>query len=136
LCAVFGSLPVCLAGEGNAAPPNIIFIMSDDHAAHAIGAYGGRLAKLQPTPVIDRLAAEGMRFENCSAWNNPPLRRSSRSSGTTTRRTGPRPRRSRMSFSPKARRQRQAPKKTGRPRPGDELREPAGSREVAEPSGL
>ena len=37
-CAVFGSLPVCLAGEGNAAPPNIIFIMSDDHAAHAIGA--------------------------------------------------------------------------------------------------
>jgi N-acetylglucosamine-6-sulfatase len=44
--------------------------MSDDHAAHAIGAYGGRLAKLQPTPVIDRLAAEGMRFENCFAVNS------------------------------------------------------------------
>mgnify|MGYP001814785240 FL=1 len=48
-------------GEGR---PNILFIMSDDHAAHAIGAYGGRLAPLDPTPHIDRLAREGMRFEN------------------------------------------------------------------------
>jgi hypothetical protein len=29
-CAVFGSLPVCLAGEGNAAPPNIIFIPNSE----------------------------------------------------------------------------------------------------------
>ena len=28
--------------------PNILFIMSDDHAAHAISAYGGRLAKVAP----------------------------------------------------------------------------------------
>ena len=28
--------------------------MSDDHAAHAIGAYGSRLAKLDSTPTIDR----------------------------------------------------------------------------------
>ena len=40
--------------------PNILFIMSDDHAAHAIGAYGGRLAKLNPTPLIDKLAGEGV----------------------------------------------------------------------------
>ena len=42
--------------------PNILYIMSDDHAAHAIGAYGGRLAKLNPTPVIDGLAREGSDF--------------------------------------------------------------------------
>jgi len=41
-----------------AAPkPNIRYIVSDDHAAHAIGAHGGRLAKLNPTPTIDRLDA-------------------------------------------------------------------------------
>ena len=34
--------------------PNILFIMSDDHAATAISAYGSRLAKDTPTPNIDR----------------------------------------------------------------------------------
>ena len=47
--------------------PNIIFIMSDDHAAHAISAYGSRLIK---TPNIDRLAREGMRFDNCFVTNS------------------------------------------------------------------
>ena len=50
--------------------PNILFIMSDDHAAHAIGVYGGRLAKLNPTPVIDTLAKEGVRMENCFVTNS------------------------------------------------------------------
>ena len=50
--------------------PNILFIMSDDHAAHAIGAYGGRLAKLNPTPNIDRLAREGIRLTNCFCTNS------------------------------------------------------------------
>ena len=49
--------------------PNILYIMSDDHAAHAIGAYGGRLAKLDPTPNIDRLAKEGVRMANCFCTN-------------------------------------------------------------------
>lgn len=44
--------------------PNILYIMSDDHAAHAISAYGGRLAQVAPTPNIDRLAAEGALFAN------------------------------------------------------------------------
>ena len=30
--------------------PNILFITSDDHCARAIGAYGPRLARLNPTP--------------------------------------------------------------------------------------
>ncbi|QDU36711.1 Arylsulfatase [Maioricimonas rarisocia] len=49
---------------------NILYIMSDDHAAHAIGAYGGRLAKLNPTPNIDRLAKEGILFENAFVTNS------------------------------------------------------------------
>ena len=48
---------------------NIIFIMSDDHTSQAIGAYGSRLAKLNPTPTIDQLAEEGMLFENAFCSN-------------------------------------------------------------------
>ena len=47
--------------------PNIVFIMSDDHAAQAISAYGSKLIR---TPNIDRLANEGMRFENCFVTNS------------------------------------------------------------------
>ena len=49
--------------------PNIIFIMSDDHTSQAIGAYGSRLAKLNPTPTLDELAKEGMLFENAFCSN-------------------------------------------------------------------
>ena len=38
---------------------NILYIMTDDHAAHAIGAYGSRINK---TPHIDRLAREGIKI--------------------------------------------------------------------------
>ncbi len=50
--------------------PNILYIMSDDHTSQAIGAYGGRLAKLNPTPNIDRLASEGMRFDRVFCTNS------------------------------------------------------------------
>ncbi len=50
--------------------PNIIFIMSDDHTSQAIGAYGGRLQALNPTPTIDKLAAEGILFENAFCNNS------------------------------------------------------------------
>jgi arylsulfatase A-like enzyme len=62
-----------LAAPGLAFPalaadrPNIIFIMSDDHAAHAIGAYGSRV---NSTPNIDRLAREGLRLDNVFATNS------------------------------------------------------------------
>ncbi|MDA0349022.1 MAG: sulfatase [Verrucomicrobia bacterium] len=52
------------------AQPNILYIMSDDHAAHAISAYGGRLAEVAPTPNLDRLASEGMRFNNAFVTNS------------------------------------------------------------------
>jgi arylsulfatase A-like enzyme len=47
--------------------PNIIYIMSDDHAAHAIGAYGSHVNK---TPNIDRLAREGAVLTNVFATNS------------------------------------------------------------------
>ncbi len=46
---------------------NILFIMSDDHAAHAISAYGSKLAK---TPHLDRLADEGVLFNNVFVTNS------------------------------------------------------------------
>jgi len=50
--------------------PNVLYIMSDDHTAQAIGAYGSRLARLDPTPTIDRLAREGMIFSNVFCVNS------------------------------------------------------------------
>jgi arylsulfatase A-like enzyme len=50
--------------------PNILYIMSDDHACNAISAYGGRLSKVAPTPNIDRLAKQGMRLNKCFVTNS------------------------------------------------------------------
>lgn len=63
--ALFGALPRAAATDGPR--PNILFIMADDHAAHAISAYGSRINR---TPNIDRIGREGMRFENCFAVNS------------------------------------------------------------------
>ncbi len=47
--------------------PNIIFMMSDDHAAHAISAYSDRLMQ---TPNLDRIGAEGARLTNAFCTNS------------------------------------------------------------------
>ncbi|HLR27957.1 MAG TPA: sulfatase [Ruania sp.] len=47
--------------------PNIIFVMSDDHAAHAISAYGSRV---NHTPNLDRIAAEGVRMDAVYCTNS------------------------------------------------------------------
>ncbi len=49
--------------------PNILFIMSDDHAAQAISAYGHAISKLAPTPNIDRIANNGVLFQNAFCTN-------------------------------------------------------------------
>ncbi len=49
--------------------PNILYVMSDDHTSQAIGAYRSILAGLDPTPTIDRLAREGVVFENTFCTN-------------------------------------------------------------------
>jgi len=46
--------------------PNILFIMTDDHAAHAMGCYG---SVINQTPHLDRIAQDGMRFNNCFCTN-------------------------------------------------------------------
>ena len=56
-----------VADPAPASRPNIVFIFSDDHAAQAISAYG---SKLHPTPNLDRIAAEGMRFDHCFCTNS------------------------------------------------------------------
>ena len=57
-------VPVCAAER-----PNILFIMSDDHTAQAIGAFATLLKPLNPTPNIDILAAEGRCFDNAFCTN-------------------------------------------------------------------
>ena len=70
------SIPLCLLallalGQAQAAKrPNILFMMSDDHAAEGIGAYGSWLKDYVHTPAIDRLVAEGMRFTNVCCNNS------------------------------------------------------------------
>ncbi len=68
-------LPVLLSSCGPTEPssedrPNILFVFTDDHAVQAMGAYGGRLAGLDPTPNLDRLAREGMLFRNAFVTNS------------------------------------------------------------------
>lgn len=58
---------LALALSATVQRPNIVFIMSDDHAAHAISAYGSRVNR---TPNIDRLAKEGMLLANVFATNS------------------------------------------------------------------
>lgn len=50
--------------------PNIIYIMSDDHTTQAFGVYGSRLAGLNPTPTLDKIANEGIIFDNCFVNNS------------------------------------------------------------------
>ncbi len=47
--------------------PNIVFLLSDDHAAHAIGTYGSVVNR---TPHIDAVAASGVRLDNLFATNS------------------------------------------------------------------
>lgn len=59
-----------LQAQSSRQRPNIIYIMSDDHAYQAISAYGGPLKDLAPTPNIDRIARDGMRFDRCLVTNS------------------------------------------------------------------
>ena len=47
--------------------PNILLVFTDDHASHAVSAYG---SAINETPNIDRLAEEGMLFENAFVTNS------------------------------------------------------------------
>lgn len=62
-----GSMLAGHALAAEASRPNILFIFSDDHAEHAISAYGSRVNQ---TPHLDRLATEGARFTNSFVTNS------------------------------------------------------------------
>ncbi|MGK0307064.1 MAG: arylsulfatase A-like enzyme [Urechidicola sp.] len=49
--------------------PNIIYIMADDLTTQAISAYGGIYKDIAPTPNIDRIASEGMLFQDVLCTN-------------------------------------------------------------------
>ena len=58
------------APQRAAGRPNILYIMSDDHSANAIGAYKRWLSPYAKTPNIDRLAREGILLTNCLCTNS------------------------------------------------------------------
>ncbi|MEO0652945.1 MAG: sulfatase, partial [Planctomycetota bacterium] len=75
------ALAPIVAAQGAADPlerPNIVFIFSDDHAPHAIGAYardpemtfGAWMAGVDATPRIDQLAEQGARFRRSFCTNS------------------------------------------------------------------
>jgi arylsulfatase A-like enzyme len=69
--ACWSVLTLLLAGLGaapamEAARPNVVLIMTDNHGAWSLGCYGNRDIK---TPHIDHLAAEGVLFERCFSNN-------------------------------------------------------------------
>lgn len=69
LIAIAGVTPLLLSScqhEKQDKQPNIILIMTDDHTTQAIGCYGSRLGR---TPNIDRIANEGIQFNNCYVSN-------------------------------------------------------------------
>lgn len=57
-------------GANPAGRPNILFIMSDDHTAQAVGAYATLLKGLNPTPNIDKISSDGMVFDNAFVTNS------------------------------------------------------------------
>ena len=65
-----GILGACTHQTDEVTAPNIIFIMSDDHAWQAVSAYNERLQYVAPTPNIDRIAQDGMLFERCLVTNS------------------------------------------------------------------
>jgi arylsulfatase A-like enzyme len=62
--SIFATVP---SPAGETKRPNILFIMTDDHAAHAIGCYG---SVVNQTPNLDKLAAQGSRFDRCLVTNS------------------------------------------------------------------
>ena len=58
-CASIASLLICTAAAAAADRPNILLLLSDDHSYPFVSTYGNTSIS---TPVLDQLAAEGMRF--------------------------------------------------------------------------
>ena len=72
LSLAFVAFSLCVSAAASDRP-NIIFIFTDDHSPRAISAYG---SKINTTPNMDRLAVEGVLFEQAFAnasWTRPSI---------------------------------------------------------------
>ena len=67
-CLVWPAL-LFMACKEQPAPPNILFIMSDDHTSQAWGVYGGILSEYVQSPHIARLVREGALLKNVFCTN-------------------------------------------------------------------
>ena len=67
---LFGCAEKGQQNMSNVERPNIVFIMSDDHAVAAVSAYDDWLSEIAPTPNIDRIADSGIMFTNCLVTNS------------------------------------------------------------------
>ena len=63
----FNLIPQTQQTENTKEKPNIIFILADDLAVNALSVYN---PKLFNTPNMDRLAKEGIKFNNCLVTNS------------------------------------------------------------------
>ncbi len=65
---------VCFSILAESKRPNILFIFSDDHSLQTLGAHNGRMKEFlkehKVTPNLDKLAAQGMYFENSFVCNS------------------------------------------------------------------
>ena len=61
LTLLFSLLLVC-PGFAKDKKPNVVVLLADDLGSQDIGCYGGPVK----TPALDRLAADGIRFETCT----------------------------------------------------------------------
>jgi len=77
--ASFGLLASARAAEP-AKRPNILYIMTDDHAAHAMSCYGSKVNK---TPNLDRIAEQGVRFDSCFVTTRSARRRGQHPTAST-----------------------------------------------------
>jgi arylsulfatase A-like enzyme len=68
-CVVFSTFVNAQSKSDTSARPNIIFILSDDHATNAISAYNDLYKQIAPTPNIDRIANEGAILTNAFSTN-------------------------------------------------------------------
>jgi len=86
LAAAFSWTPAVAFAQ--ASKPNILFILTDNLGYGEIGAYGGGLTRGAPTPRIDSLARDGMRFLNFNMETQCTPSRSSLMTGRWAIRSG------------------------------------------------
>ncbi|MEJ2112709.1 MAG: sulfatase [Flavobacteriaceae bacterium] len=69
ICLIFIAIININCGDSKPERPNIIFILSDDHATNAITAYSDHFENIAPTPNIDKIAHGGAILTNAFSTN-------------------------------------------------------------------